>query len=191
MQQPLSPLTSTFTFSSAQDFKAYYFRPYGIWDQDQTQPRQMPRSQPTTVPGVLGNAREKACQGLLFSNEFHFSNNSNLPRGNWDNQALCQKAPSSSTGCILSLACRWAGGRKRWTGKEGDSDEQGRSSACLWSPPQDPLWPYRAIVCASFLSVSIQLMLTLCLMLPVHMDLNIIYLRSYFHVLSRALLKTV
>lgn len=151
----------------------------------------MPRSQPTTVPGVLGNAGEKACQGLLFSNEFHFSNNSNLPRGNRDNQALCQKAPSSSTGCILSLACRWAGGRRRWTGKEGDSDEQGRSSACLWSPPQDPLWPYRAIVCASCLNGSIQRVFTLCLMFPVHMDLKIIYLRSYFSVPSQALLTTV
>lgn len=151
----------------------------------------MPHSQSTTVPGVLGNAREKACQALLFSNEFHFSNNWNLPRGNRDNQAWCQKAPSSSVRCILSLACWWAGGRRRWAGKKGDSNEQGRSTVCIWSPPQDPLWPYRAIVCASCLSVSVQCVLTLCLMLPVHMDLKIVYRSSYFHVLSPALPTTV
>lgn len=151
----------------------------------------MPCSQSTTVPGVLGNAGEKACQGLLFSNEFHFSNNLNLPRGNRDNQALCQKAPSSSARCILSLACWWAGGRRKWVGKEGDSDEQGRSSASIWSPPHDPLWPYRAIVCASCLNISIYLMLAHCLMLPAHMDLEIICSRSYFHVLISALPTTV
>lgn len=139
-------LTSTLTFPSAQNFQADYFWPYGIWDQDQTHLRQMPRSQSATVPGVLGNTREKTCQGLLFSNAFHFSNNLNLPRGNRDNQVLCQKSPSSSGSCILSLAC--CSGMQKEAIREGRRFKwAGQKLSMHLSTSSGPFVTFRAPLC--------------------------------------------
>lgn len=141
----------------------------------------MPHSQSATVPEVLGTAEEKTCQGLLFSNEFHFSNNLNLPRGNRDNQVLCQKAPSSSVSCILSLACWWAEGRRRWWGRK--EIQMNRAEA------QRAFEHFLGTLCVlqgRCLYFTSQGFNTACAhRLPdapgmVHMHLKLIYSRSYF-----------